>query len=38
MITPIDMVEWMFYTSEALAARVRVDTLRVAKALQVRNQ
>lgn len=37
MITPLDMVEWLFYTSEALVARLRVDTLRVAKVLQVRS-
>lgn len=37
MMTPLDMVEWLLYTSDALVARVCVDTLRVAKVLQVRN-
>lgn len=35
MITLMDMVEWMFYISDALVARFGVDTLRKAKAAQV---
>jgi hypothetical protein len=35
MITLMDIVEWMFYISDTLVARCRVDTLRKAKAAQV---
>lgn len=33
MITPLDTVEWLWYASEALVARLRVDTLRKAKTI-----
>lgn len=36
MMTPIDAVEWLLYTSDALVARMRVDTRRLATTLHLR--
>lgn len=36
MITLLDMAEWTLYGWAALVARLRVDTLRMAKTLHIR--
>lgn len=36
MITLLDIVEWTLYAVDALVARCRADTLRMAKTLHIR--